>query len=283
MEKKSKFFWLKIAMTIVSLGGALFFKSSIDWSNIHNNRLDLSLLKEIFYDLSIGIFSAMILVWFIDEIGQHIQNRQSKEKECAMIKRFDRVLQEYIEQYVTMFYCVVTPLEERLKQIDGPKSAMNAKMPEIFSLRDMRDLYQTSLLLRDGTSTSSISAFLDIEFLLRNEFIHLVESNDFEHYPSFPDIFLKFINVSLKFDCRDNILEAPHRKVGKQPMVTYISECLKNNADKFYGKYLEGEGIGGNIMSPYILLYEMMRQERKIVLQYQEEIKKLNLQNPSLI
>lgn len=275
MEKKSKFFWLKIVITIISFGGALFFKSNIDWSNIHNNRIDLSLLKEISYDLSIGVFSAMILVWFIDEIGQHIQNRQSKEKECAMIKRFDRVLQQYIERYVTMFYCVVTPLEERLKQVDGPNSAMNAKMPEMFCLKDMHDLYQSSLLLRDGTSDSSISAFLDIEFSLRNEFIHLVENNDFEHYSSFPDIFLRFVNVSLKYDCRGNILEAPYRKVGEQPMDAHISKLLENKADNFYKEVLAGRGIGGNLMSPYILLYEMMKQEREIVLQYQEEIKKI--------
>ena len=71
MEKKSKFFWLKIAITIISFGGAVLFKSTIDWTNIQNNYIDLSLLKEIAYDLSIGVFSAMILVWFIDEIGQH--------------------------------------------------------------------------------------------------------------------------------------------------------------------------------------------------------------------
>ena len=185
MEKKSKFFWLKIAITIISFGGAVLFKSTIDWTNIQNNYIDLSLLKEIAYDLSIGVFSAMILVWFIDEIGQHIQARQSKEKECAIIKRFDRVLQQYIDRYVTMYYCVVTPLEERLKQVTGPDSTMDAKMPEIFYLKDMRDLYQSSLLLRDGTSDSSISAFLDIEFSLRNEFIHLVENNNFEHYTSY--------------------------------------------------------------------------------------------------
>lgn len=276
MEKKSKFFWLKIAITIISFGGAVLFKSTIYWTNIQNNYIDLSLLKEIAYDLSIGVFSAMILVWFIDEIGQHIQARQSKEKECAIIKRFDRVLQQYIDRYVTMYYCVVTPLEERLKQVTGPDSTMDAKMPEIFYLKDMRDLYQSSLLLRDGTSDSSISAFLDIEFSLRNEFIHLVENNNFEHYTSFPDIFLRFVNVSLKYDCRGNILEAPKRKVGEKPMATFISECLENDADDFYEKVLAGRGIGGNLMSPYILLYEMMKQERKIILEYQEEIKKLN-------
>ena len=276
MEKKSKFFWLKIAITIISFGGAVLFKSNIDWSNIQNNHVNLSLLKEIAYDLSIGVFSAMILVWFIDEISQHLQIRQAKEKECATIKRFDRVLQQYIDRYVTMFYCVVTPLEERLKQVNGPNSSMDTKMPEIFCLKDMRDLYQSSFLLRDGTSDSSISAFLDIEFSLRNEFIHLVENNDFEYYPTFPDIFLQFINVSLKYDCRGNILDAPRLKVGEKPMVTFISECLENNADDFYKRVLAGEGVGGNIMSPYILLYEMMKQERNIILQYQEEIKKLN-------
>lgn len=276
MKKKLKFFWLKIAITIFSFLGAVLFKSNIDWSNVQNNHVNLSLLKEIVYDLSIGVFSAMILVWFIDEISQHIQARQAKEKECAIIKRFDRVLQQYIDRYVTMFYCVVTPLEERLKQVNDPNSSIDIKMPEIFCLKDMRDLYQSSFLLRDGISDSSISAFLDIEFLLRNEFIHLVENNDFEYYPSFSDIFLRFVNVSLKYDCRGNILDAPRRKVGEKPMVTFISECLENNADDFYKRVLAGGDIGGNIMSPYILLYEMMKQERKIILQYQEEIKKLN-------
>lgn len=198
-----------------------------------------------------------------------------KKKNVRLIKRFDRVLQQYIERYVTMFYCVVTPLEERLKQVNGPNSAMNAKMPEMFFLKDMRDLYKSSLLLRDGTSDSSISAFLDIEFSLRNEFIHLVENNDFEHYTSFPDIFLRFVNVSLKYDCRGNILDAPHRKVDEQRMDACISEFLENNADNFYQEVLAGRGIGGNLMSPYILLYEMMKQEREIILQYQEQIKKI--------
>ena len=144
-----------------------------------------------------------------------------------------------------------------------------------YTLKDMHDLYQSSLLLRDGTSDSSISAFLDIEFSLRNEFIHLVENNDFEHYSSFPDIFLRFVNVSLKYDCRGNILEAPYRKVGEQPMDAHISKLLENKADNFYQEVLAGRGIGGNLMSPYILLYEMMKQEREIVLQYQEEIKKI--------
>lgn len=276
MEKKSKFYCLKIAITIVSCVGAVLFKSNIDWSSFQNNHIDWPLLKEILYDLSIGVFSAMVLVCFIDEIGQRIQIRQSKEKECAMIKRFDRVLQQYIDRYIIMFYCVVTPVEERFKRVNGSNGYLGVKLPETFCLKDMRDLHQPSLLLEDGLSGSAVSSFFDIELLIRNEFIRLVENYDFEHYPFFPDIFLRFIDVSLKYDCRGNILEAPRQTVGEQSMVVTISERLKNNADDFYKEVLAGKGSSSNIMTAYIFLYEMMKQEREIILQYQEEIKKLN-------
>lgn len=102
--KKKGFTRLKIGITIVSLIVAIITKSDIDWSNLLNNCFELSLAKELIYDLSVGVFSAMILVWFIDEIGNRIQERQSQEKEKATIRRFDKVLQQYIEQYITMFY-----------------------------------------------------------------------------------------------------------------------------------------------------------------------------------
>lgn len=91
--KKRGFFILKILITVVSFVIVVIAKSNIDWSNLQNNYVDLSLVKEIVYDLAVGVFSAMILVWFIDEISNHIQERQSQEKEKAAIKRFDKVIQ----------------------------------------------------------------------------------------------------------------------------------------------------------------------------------------------
>lgn len=71
--KKRGFFILKILITVVSFVIVVIAKSNIDWSNLQNNYVDLSLVKEIVYDLAVGVFSAMILVWFIDEISNHIQ------------------------------------------------------------------------------------------------------------------------------------------------------------------------------------------------------------------
>ena len=70
---RKKFFLIgKIALTVLSLLGAvaLKFLKCDQYSDY----------IEIAYDISVGIFSAMILVWFVDEISNHIQERQSRQK-----------------------------------------------------------------------------------------------------------------------------------------------------------------------------------------------------------
>lgn len=95
---RKKFFCLKIIITVISFIVVILSKSIIDWSNWSNNYIDLALFKEIVYDLSVGVFSAMILVWFIDEINEHIQEKISQAKEIAEITRASKLLQLYIER-----------------------------------------------------------------------------------------------------------------------------------------------------------------------------------------
>lgn len=265
--KKRGFFILKILITVVSFIVLVVAKSNIDWSNLQNTYIDFSLVKEIVYDLAVGVFSAMILVWFIDEISNRIQEHQSQEKEKASIKRFDKVLQRYIDQYITLFYCVATPLQDR--KFD------NVEMPEQFTLKDMCDLHQTSTLIQEKFSSGSVEPFLQIELDLRKEFISLVERNEFEYYPQFADIFLSYIQISLHYDSRSAILDAPNRTIGNKKLTDFIHDLLENNADDYYQKMLNGENISANLAHPYIFLYEMMKEERKLILQYQDEIKKL--------
>lgn len=265
--KKRDFFIMKILITVVSFIVLVVAKSNIDWSNLQNNYIECSLVKEIVYDLAVGVFSAMILVWFIDEISNRIQEHQSQEKEKASIKRFDKVLQRYIDQYITLFYCVATPLLDR--KFD------NVEMPEHFTLKDMCDLHQTSTLIQEKFSSGSVESFLQIELDLRKEFISLIERNEFEHYPQFADIFLNYIQISLHYDSRSAILDAPNSTIGNKKLTDFIHDLLENNADDYYQKMLNGENIGANLAHPYIFLYEMMKEERKLILQYQDEIKKL--------
>lgn len=253
--KKRGFFILKILITVVSFVIVVIAKSNIDWSNLQNNYVDLSLVKEIVYDLAVGVFSAMILVWFIDEISNHIQERQSQEKEKAAIKRFDKVIQKYIERYTVMFYCVATPIENR--------DFTQVTMPENFTLKDMRDLHQTTLLMSEGLSDAAVKSFLEMELALRREFISLVEQHDFDYYSKFIDIFLDFIQVSLTYDSRASILEVPNKTCGGKPFSTSVHDLLDQYGNDFYEKYLAGEEGGGNTMHPYVYLYELMEKRTK--------------------
>ncbi len=265
---KKGFFVLKISITVISFIVIIIAKSNIDWFELRNNHIDLFLIKEIVYDLAVGIFSAMILVWFIDEISNHIRERQSQKKEEAAVRRFDKVIQKYLERYIIMFYCVVTPIQDR----DFTQTTI--VIPENFTIKDMRDLHKPTLLMINGSYDSAVKCFLEIELALRQEFIHLVEQHDFNYYSNFIDIFLDFIQVSLKYDCRSSILEAEYSNKNNSAR-NIIHDLLEKSGDDFYQKYLLGEEGSGNIMHPYVYLYNLMKSERSLILQYQEEIKKL--------
>ena len=265
---RKKFFLIgKIALTVLSLLGAvaLKFLKCDQYSDY----------IEIAYDISVGIFSAMILVWFVDEISNHIQERQSRQKELKTIRRLDSVLQQYIEQYTTMYYCVATPISDR--HFD------DIKMPERFLLKDMRDLHHISLLVKEGLASGSIDSFLQIELALRNEFISLIGKYDFEYYPQFVEIFAKYIQISLKYDCRDAIKDNSSKIKIDHNHGKLIHDLLENNADNYYDQMKQGKNIGGNLVHPYIFIFEMMNTQRQCIEAYQKEIENLTIEKVSIL
>lgn len=258
---------LKLGLTVGSLLVAFFAKSNIDWSNLKNNYIDPVLMKEIFYDLAIGIFSSMVLVWFIDEISERIRKKNSQEKEKMEIKRFNIVLQCFLKQYITFYYCLATPLERR--------NFDDIEMPENFTLRDMKDLHYSTILPKERISRSSVNAFLQIEFDLRQQIISIIEHHEFNYYPKFVGIFLKYIDVSLNYESRSAILTPSSPNVNGKPWYEFIKDLLENNADEYYARMKQGEDLSGNIVHPYIFLYEMMNKERNLINEYQKEIQNL--------
>ena len=155
MSKKKKFFWWKIILTVLSFIFIVLTKSNIDWTDLSNNHLDFHLVKEILYDLCVGIFSAMILICFIDEINEHIQDTKNKNKEIKEFKRAHRLLRLYIERYKLFFYCIVTPIDNR--------DSKEVTFPLEFKFKDMKDLYKTTLLISEGSFDTSLECFVKAE------------------------------------------------------------------------------------------------------------------------
>lgn len=263
--KKKTFIVLEAIITALSFVGTFLFK--VNPFKILDDFADIS------FNICVSVFSSMILVFFIDGISNHIQEKQTIQVELEYIKRFNNILKLYIDQYVLMYYCVSTPLKNRKFE--------NVNMPENFKIKDMRDLHGKTLLVKEGFFGSSIDGFLKVELILRNELISLVERYNFSHYPQFVKIFTDYIKASLYYDCRSAIEDSAQMLKGNKKYKETLLSLFENEADEFYSKMEKDEEVNANIVHPYIFLYKMMQMQRKTILDYKNEITKIFGKNSS--
>lgn len=266
--KKKAFTFYKIILTLGSCVLAVLFKSNISWTDWSNNYIDILLVKEIAYDLTMGIFSAMVLVWFVDAISDYINERNAKQKEVDAIYRFNVVLQHYISNYFNAYYDVIVPMNER-----GNAAQVTTKS---FALKDMKDLHQSTMQSDYSACDSAVQIFLESELELRNQIASLLMNNDIKNNVELQSIFLSFLDKSLSFTGRATILDAPNRVIGQRNKALEVSEMLKNGkADQYRVALWKEQTSKSNILYPYVALYEMMQEERKILLNYDETVTKI--------
>jgi len=257
----------KICLTILSLIGVILGKSTIDWHNILNNHIIYSYVKEICYDICVGIFSTMILVWFIDHINEYIQEKKSKDDEAKKIKCFDRLLQLYIERYEIFYYCVVTPVSQR--------DYNNLLIPEEFKLKDMKDLYNSTLLMSEGMFDTAIEGFITAEENLKMEIESMIRNVEFDFFPEIRESLESFIEASIKYNQKQALLGAPKVTVGTQTLDKVVMEALETSADEFYEKVKREKVQVANLLHPYVALYEMLKEEYKCIKAYEKEINQI--------
>lgn len=94
---------MKIAITCISFLGAIFFKSEIDFSNLKSINFDYSIAKDFMADICIGIFSAMILVWLIDEVKENGEKKEESKKHKILYRKLVPFLQNYYEFYLNLY------------------------------------------------------------------------------------------------------------------------------------------------------------------------------------
>lgn len=252
-KKRSIFFCFKVLFTVVSLLVAIVAKSGINWPDFFANYIDTEVIEEILYDLSMGIFSSMVLLWFIDEISQILERSAQKQEHQLLQKEYTNVLLQYINEYVKLFNFVVTPVSER--------SATYKNLPDEIILRNMRDMYKITM---DLGMQSPIEAFLEAEQTLKNVFTLYLKT------PILSEPIRKnledFIRVSNALQCRTVILNAKNQMVGSEPLTEFIAKRLVDGvAEEVCEKIKLGEERS-NLLYPYVLLRDMMQKERELII-----------------
>ncbi len=268
MSRRKSFFWWKVIFTALSCVIAIVSKSQIDWKSLSNNHIDFSLVKEIVYDCSIGMFSAMIIVWFIDEIGKHIQDKKDRGIEREKICRANRVLQLYIERYKLFYYCVTTPTEKR--------DFKNVVMRSDFMLRDMKDLYKNTNLMSEGFLDSSINCFVEAELALKDEIEATIRSTDFSFFPKIQKCLLEFVEISICYNCKESWIKAKTTGGKDSTIADMVTDMLSTVADDWYSEYQDGKrNLSSNVMLVYFDLYEMLIKEQDVLHRYEKMMEDL--------
>lgn len=107
----------------------------------------------------------------------------------------------------------------------------------------------------------------------------MITSIDFTFYPKLSEKIEKFIEVSTAFDVRDVILGNEKIVLNDEKYKT-ASELFIHTlkSDEIYKRYEEYKNnkLQSNGVLPYLMLYDMLKEEQEILLGYISEIENLS-------
>ena len=259
--KRKIFTFYKVVLTVVSFILAVLLKSDICWTDWSKNYVDFLIVKEIAYDIAMGIFSAMVLVWFVDAISDYLNERNEARKEVDAISRYDVVLQHYISNYFKAYYDVIVPLNER--------NNVTQVYAKPFTLGDMRDLHKSTMQNDYSPYDSAVLLFFEREADLKNQIASLLMNNSIKKNVELQSIFTSFLDKSLSYTGRATILDAPNRMIGELRKDLVVRKLLEGGkGDQYRDALIRKETTESNILYPYVTLYELMQEERRILLNY---------------
>ena len=117
----NKNFWRSMMIiTIVSFIMTLILGSDIPWKELHKICFSWTIAKNILYDISVGIFSSMILVWCIDRIQLSEEERKEAKQRLILYNKLAPILTKYYEFYLFLYIATRNkPVESKDKVLDS--------------------------------------------------------------------------------------------------------------------------------------------------------------------
>lgn len=222
-------------------------------------------INNILFGLGTNLIGIIITVsfvqFFLDKQNEKIELTFEREK----ILRFDRVMQILIQHYVMYFNTITTPMDQR-------NSVNPSEIKQTFCFTDMRDLYLQSLFLRNKGYEPAIIAFYDAELELRKYCIEFTSQIDFKYHPDLLNDLTQFVEISLAFDVRNAIIGNMSLKLGEKKYIDVIQEYMADSTHDWVSK-IHNEESHGNMMNPYVCLFDMLNLQKNLITQYLTHIK----------
>lgn len=216
----------------------------------------------------LGVILTLIVIQKVLE--KHNENKERQLERENILKR-NEITIIYIEFYKRFLNCIITPL--------GEEKARNVSLPINFPIKDMiKNLYTISGYITNSLQKSSIELFFRHEENLRDNFISIINNIEFKYHPKFKELLLKYITMSIYNDMREAIINNRQVKFGNECIAELVEKMLDNGQiDEYYQLYLNKK-LDANLASPYFMLYDLINDEQNIIVEYLNEIKRLQNQ-----
>lgn len=150
MFKKSrkKFLWLMWIITVLSLIFTVLFGSEIPWNDLSKGYLSWPIAKTILYDISVGVFSSMVLVWCIDRIQQKETEKREAKQRLILYNKLTPFLTEYYDFYLKLY------IATRDNPVDSQSSVL--KSLQYCSEEFINQLNKANPFYKDGCYVDSM-------------------------------------------------------------------------------------------------------------------------------
>lgn len=268
-EPKCKLFcdirqWLssaagKISVILLIISIALIIIGASDWGNL--NEHDAEVINNLLFGLATNLLGIIVTVSFVQYFLDRQSEKDARDAELAKILRSDKVMQILIQQYTACFNRLTSPIEKAAKKISDSELHLD------FCFSDMKDLYKSSLFLRDKMYQPAITSFYEIELELRNYCMSIVREIDYKYFPGVGSTLLLFVEISLSHDVRGSVLGNQTMKGGEVLLTDTVSSYIGDITHDWVEEINNSEHKG-NIMTPYVTLYNMLKAEGQEIKEY---------------
>ena len=138
-----KNFWRNMKIiTLLTLILTLILGSDIPWKELQTICFSWAIAKNILYDISVGIFSSMILVWCIDRIQLSETERNETKQRLILYNKLAPILTKYYEFYL---YLYIATRNKPVKNNDNVLESLYYCKEEFIT-----QIYNTNPFYKDG-------------------------------------------------------------------------------------------------------------------------------------
>lgn len=154
-EKMINNFWKFMRyLTVISFIFTIIFGSDISWENINDICFSWPIAKNILYDISVGTFSSMIIVWCIDRIQIKMVEMENAKRRLLLYNKISPLLEDYYNFYLFLYIAT--------RNVPVPSNSMVLRSLYLCKDEFIKQLYDTDPFYKDGCYVDPIKLNLQM-------------------------------------------------------------------------------------------------------------------------